>query len=122
MATLGYKLENTQENTKNSQILHTTRNGITALGVYNSDRFDVLEGSEINMAKLVHLPKYNKQCRELLDDSIIVSKKGKYILKITLTFNTPGGASDFVLGGSTNGRAEWKNTEGKTLDELYRKS
>ena len=114
MATLGYKLENTQENTKNSQILHTTRNGITALGVYSGDKFDVLEGSEINMAKPVHLPKYNKQRQELSDDGNIVSENGKYILKITLTFNTPNGASDFVLGGSTNGWAEWKNSEGKT--------
>ena len=80
MATLGYKLENTQENTKNSQILHTTRNGITALGVYSGDKFDVLEGSEINMAKPVHLPKYNKQRQELSDDGNIVSENGKYIL------------------------------------------
>jgi hypothetical protein len=122
MATLGYKLENVQENTKNSQILHTTRNGITALGVYNGDKFDVLEGSEINLGKTVHLPKYNKQRQELLADGNIVSENGKFILKINLTFNTPSGASDFVLGGSTNGWAEWKTVDGRTLDELYRKS
>lgn len=122
MATLGYKLENTQENTKNAQILHTTRNGITALGVYSGDKFDVLEGSEINMDKPVHLPKYNKQRQELLGDGHIISENGKSILKITLTFNTPSGASNFVLGGSTNGWAEWKNSDGKTLDELFRKS
>ena len=45
---------------------------------------------------------------------------GKYILNAVLTFNTPSGASDFILGGSTNGWMEWKNKEGKTLDELYR--
>lgn len=121
MATLGYKLDNIQENTKDSQILHTTRNGINAFGVYSGDKFEVLEGSEINMDKPVHLPKYNKQRQELLNGGNIVSENGKYILKITLTFNTPSGASDFVLGGSTNGWAEWKNAEGKTLDELYRK-
>ena len=31
------------------------------------------------------------------------------------------GASDFVLGGSTNGWTEWKNSEDKTLNDLYRK-
>lgn len=46
---------------------------------------------------------------------------GKYILKVTLDFKTPSGASDFVLDGSTNGWIEWKNKDGKTLDELYRK-
>ena len=46
---------------------------------------------------------------------------GKHILKVTLDFKTHSGASDFVLGGSTNGWVEWKNKDGKTLDELYRK-
>jgi len=122
MATLGYKLENPRENVSNAPILHTTRNGICGLGVYSGDKFDVLEGSEINMEKPTQLPKYNKQRQELLASGNIVSENSKYILKLTLSFNTPSGASDFVLGGSTNGWAEWKNPDGKTLDELYRKS
>jgi hypothetical protein len=121
MATLGYKLENVADDLSSASILHTTRNGINALGVYTGDKFDVLEGSEINMSRAVHLPKYNAQREELLANGSIVLENGKYILKATLTFNTPSGASDFVLGGSTNGWVEWKNTEGKTLDELYRK-
>ena len=121
MATLGYKLENVADDLSSASILHTTRNGINALGVYTGDKFDVLEGSEINMSRAVHLPKYNTQREELLANGSIVLENGKYILKATLTFNTPSGASDFVLGGSTNGWVEWKNTEGKTLDELYRK-
>lgn len=121
MATLGYKLENVVDDLSSASILHTTRNGINALGVYTGDKFDVLEGSEINMSRAVHLPKYNAQREELLANGSIVLENGKYILKATLTFNTPSGASDFVLGGSTNGWVEWKNTEGKTLDELYRK-
>jgi hypothetical protein len=121
MATLGYKLENVADDLSSASILHTTRNGINAIGVYTGDKFDVLEGSEINMSRAVHLPKYNAQREELLANGSIVLENGKYILKATLTFNTPSGASDFVLGGSTNGWVEWKNTEGKTLDELYRK-
>ncbi|MDY0219169.1 MAG: GIY-YIG nuclease family protein [Candidatus Cloacimonas acidaminovorans] len=121
MATLGYKLENVVDDLSSASILHTTRNGINALGVYTGDKFDVLEGSEINMSRAVHLPKYNTQREELLANGSIVLENGKYILKATLTFNTPSGASDFVLGGSTNGWVEWRNTEGKTLDELYRK-
>ena len=45
----------------------------------------------------------------------------KYILNVTLEFKSPSGASDFILGGSTNGWVEWKTTEGKTLDEIFRK-
>ena len=46
---------------------------------------------------------------------------GKYILHATIEFITPSGASDFVLGGSTNGCTEWKTKAGKTLDEAFRK-
>ena len=121
MATLGYKLDNIADNTGNNMVFHTTRNGIQALGVYSGDKFDVLEGSEINVNKEVHLAKYNIQRHELLANGGIVEEFGKHILKVTLSFKTPSGASDFVLGGSTNGWVEWKNTDGKTLDELYRK-
>lgn len=121
MATLGYKLDSIEENLGSNAVLHTTRNGIQALGLYSGDKFDVLEGSEINIKKATHLPKYNTQRSSLLTNGGIVEADGKYILKVTLSFNTPSGASDFVLGGSTNGWTEWKNADGKTLDEIYRK-
>ena len=73
------------------------------------------------MSKLTNLEKYNKQRTELQSNGDIESENGIFILKTTLEFNTPSGASDFILGGSTNGWIEWKNKDGKTLDELYRK-
>lgn len=79
MATLGYKLENATVDLTGASILHTTRNGISALGVYTGDKFDVLEGSEISMAKAVHLPKYNVQRKELLANGGIVPENGKHI-------------------------------------------
>ena len=122
MATQGYKMENAKNTVNEANTLHTTRNGITAFGVYDGEKFDVLEGSEINLAKKVFNNSYNKQRQELLDSkNIELDADGKYILKTTLTFKSPSGASDFVLGGSTNGWTEWKDKDGKTLDELYRK-
>lgn len=121
MATQGYKLNDAKTTLNEAEILHTTRNGIAAFGAYDGEKFEVLEGSQINMEKPAHLPKYNRQREELLSKQSIIKSEGRYILKITLKFNTPSGASDFVLGGSTNGWVEWKNKDGKTLDELYRK-
>lgn len=121
MATQGYKLENSEESINSAAVLHTTRNGINGLGVYAGDRFDVLEGSEINLNKAVTLQKYNKMREELLTSGGIVTDGDKYTLTVTLSFKTPSGASDFVLGGSTNGWVEWKNTDGVTLNDLYRK-
>ena len=121
MATQGYKMDNAKMSMNEADIFQTSRKGIIARGVYGGDKFQVLEGSEINLEKPVHLEKYNRQRKELYEKGDIVKQGDKYVLTVTLEFNTPSGASDFVLGGSTNGWAEWKNKDGKTLDEVYRK-
>lgn len=121
MATQGYKMDNAKMSMNEADIFQTSRKGIIARGVYGGDKFQVLEGSEINLEKPVHLEKYNRQRKELYEKGDIVNQGDKYILMLTLEFNTPSGASDFVLGGSTNGWAEWKNKDGKTLDEVYRR-
>lgn len=121
MATQGYKMNDAKCTINEADILHTTHNGITAYGVYNGEKFEVLDGSQINMNKPTHLQRYNRQREELISQQSIVNVDGKYILKVTVEFDTPSGASNFVLGGSTNGWTEWKNKDGKTLDELYRK-
>ena len=120
MGTQGYKMDDSKTSLDEAAVLHTTRNGIEAFGIYDGEKFEVLEGSRVNIDKKVHLERYNKQRNELLENGTISQIAGKYILNAVLTFNTPSGASDFILGGSTNGWMEWKNKEGKTLDELYR--
>ena len=121
MATQGYKMDNARSSLNESAVFHTTRNNIKAYGVYDGDKFQVLEGSEVNLAKPANLEKYNKQRKELFEKGDIIRQADKYILKVTLEFNTPSGASDFIIGGSTNGWLEWKNQDGKTLDEIYRR-
>ena len=122
MATQGYKMESSENSINEANTLHTTRNGVKAFGAYDGDHFEVLEGSQIDFSRRVKLEKYNAQREKLLNDGdIIADKNGVYILKVSLEFNTPSGASDFVLGGSTNGWIEWNNREEKTFDEIYRK-
>lgn len=121
MGTQGYKMDDAKSSINEADVLHTTRNGITAFGVYDGEKFEVLEGSQVNLDKKVNLERYNKQRTELLESGSISKIDGKYFLNVILDFNTPSGASDFILGGSTNGWTEWKNKNGKTLDELFRK-
>ena len=99
MATQGYKMYDAKTTLNEADILHTTRNGIAAFGVYDGEKFEVLEGSQVNIDKPAHLQRYNCQREELLSQQSIVDVDGKYILKVTLDFKTPRGASDFVLGG-----------------------
>ena len=121
MATQGYKMDNSKSTLDEANILHTTRNGILAFGVYNSENFEVLEDSEIDMSRKCHSTTIEKQRQTALANGNIVCVDGKYKLTVSVSFTSPSSAAMFVLGGSTNGWVEWKDKDGKTLDELYRK-
>ncbi len=121
MATQGYKMDNSKMSMNQANTLHTTRNGTLALGVYDGDHFEVLEGSEIDMNRKCHSSSMEKQRQTALTNGNIVYVNGKHILTVSVSFTSPSSAAMFVLGGSTNGWTEWKDKDGKTLDELYRK-
>ncbi|MBR3879672.1 MAG: GIY-YIG nuclease family protein [Clostridia bacterium] len=121
MATQGYKMDNSKVTLNEANTLHTTRNGITAFGVYDGENFEVLEGSEIDMSRKCHSATMEKQRQTALTNGNIVSVGGKYKLTVSVSFTSPSSAGQFVLGGSINGWVEWKDKDGKTLDELYRK-
>lgn len=120
MATLGFRM-NDSATQQNQLVFTTSRRGVVGRGTYSGESFDVLPGSEIDMAKAVRIESYNAKRQECINDGTIVRREdGKYYLTKIITFKTPSGASDFVLGGSTNGWAEWKDQDGKTLDQLFR--
>lgn len=121
MATLGYKMENSKTSLDEANTLHTTRNGVQAIGVYDGDRFEVLEGSEIDMSRKCYSDNIEKQRQTAIQNGNIVRSGDKYLLNVSVPFTSPSSAAMFVLGGSTNGWVEWKNKDGKTLDEMYRK-
>ena len=122
MATLGYKMNNAKKNEDRREILHTTRNGITAYGVYTGDKFEVLEDSEVDMkTKCLEWQKIQLQRQNALKNGEIVEENGKYVLKVSISFSSPSAAAAFILGHNANGWTEWKNKAGKTLDEMYRK-
>lgn len=121
MATQGYKMDNARTSLNESAVFHTTRNGIKAYGVYDGEKFQLLDGSQIDISKKIPFNKLQTQRDEALKNGDIVFENGIYILKKSMGFSSPSAASCFVLGGSTNGWIEWKNQDGKTLDEIYRK-
>ena len=121
MATQGYKMDNTKVALNEANTLHTTRNGILAFGVYDGEHFEVLEGSEIDIKRKCHSAKMEKQRQTALANGNIVCVDGKYKLTVSVSFTSPSSAGQFVLGCSINGWVEWKDKDGKTLDEIYRK-
>ena len=121
MATQGYKMDDAKVTLNEANTLHTTRNGVLAFGVYDGEHFEVLEGSEIDMNRKCHSSTFEKQRQTALNNGDIVKVDDKYKLTVSVSFSSPSSAAMFVLGGSTNGWTEWKDKDGKTLDEIYRK-
>ena len=120
MATQGYRLESTRETVNEASILHTTRKGMQAFGVYDGEKFEVLEGSEINMSLKCKSATIDKQRQTALQNGDITCRDGKYTLNVSTAFNSPSSAAMFVLGGSTNGWVEWKDKDGNTLKSIFR--
>ncbi len=121
MATQGYKMENSKITLNETNMLHTTRNGIKAFGVYDGEKFEVLEGSEVDMSRRCYSDNVEKQRQTAIRNGDIACVSSKHKLNVSVSFTSPSSAAMFVLGGSTNGWTEWKNKDGKTLDELFRK-
>ena len=122
MGTQGYKMDDAKASLNEADILHTTRNGIEAFGVYDGDNFEVLEGSIVSAEIRNSAPDRVKILRNTAANTGDIQQEGKiYRLKKSMSFSSPSYAASFVLGSSANGWIEWKNKDGKTLDELFRK-
>ena len=114
-------MDNSKVTLNEANILHTTRNSIAAFGVYDGENFEVLEGSEIDMSRKCHSATIEKQRQTALANGNIICVDGKHQLTVSVSFTSPSSAGMFVLGGSINGWVEWKDKDGNTLDEIYRK-
>ena len=91
-------------------------------GVYDGERFEVLEGSRIGRTEYKSLsPTIARQRRSALKNGDVTDVNSEYVLNKSMSFSSPSSAAMFVLGTSANGWVEWKSKDGKTLDKLFRK-
>lgn len=54
----------------------------------------------------------------LINSSVLKESEGHYILQTNIVFPSVSSASSVILGRSSNGWTEWKDDQGKSLDEL----
>ncbi|MCD7804355.1 MAG: GIY-YIG nuclease family protein [Oscillospiraceae bacterium] len=121
MATQGYKMDNSKASLNESNILHTTRNGIAAFGVYDGEKFEVLEGSQIDIDRKCHSASIERQRQTAIENGDIAYSDGIYKTTVSISFTSVSSAATFVLGGSINGWDAWKDKDGKTLNEVVRR-
>lgn len=95
----------------------------SATGIYSETGLTVFKGST---AIIKDAPSANESIvalRNRLKESGILKQDGNaFVFTEDYRFKSPSSASDSILGRSTNGWMEWKDKDGKTLDEKYRKS
>lgn len=104
-------------------IFYCKRAGSNAKGYYReeTDEFVVLAGSELRSGECDSLKPQSIEKRNAFIKANCTQAKGKIILKADYTFASPSAAAAMVVGGSSNGWTRWKDAEGKTLSEVYRK-
>ena len=61
-----------------------------------------------------------RRAKKLLADGFIKDNEKYYEFIRDKSFDSPSGASSFILGENSNGWFAWKTKDGKTLNEIYR--
>lgn len=96
---------------------------LTATGIYTSEGIIVLEGSQVSKEEAPSIHEYLHNLRTEKLHEKIISDRGDYLqVDQKITFSSLSTAAGFLMGRSANGWNEWRNIEGKTIDEIERKS
>ena len=99
-----------------------TRNA-SAQGLFNPDdqSLTVLKGSRINPIHVRKISEAGRKKRDWQFAELTEVRNGQRIVKEDVRFETPSGAAQFCVGGSANGWTEWKDEEGRELNEYRTK-
>lgn len=106
------------------ELFYTKNNrGANACGYWDTEKeeFTVMKGSTIATEVVNSFRPYRLSERRRIINEHSQMVDGAITLTDDITFPSPSMASIQILGRPSNGWTEWKNKEGKTLDEVYRK-
>ncbi len=124
VATLGYPLfDPVIRPSATNELYYLKGKDAEATGELVEDGFVIRQGS---LGRTEIAPSAKDQIESLrhplFDGGVIVTaENGRLRFTQDYLFRTPSGAACAVLRRSANGWIEWKNAEGKTLDETRRK-
>jgi len=123
LSALGYPIfdDIRKQSVEKKDILYLKGEDFGAEGDLIDDGFVVFKGSLLRAKTTpsyhqVHLDARN----QLVESGGLVVNGDSFILQEDVVFNSPSRAAGMVMGRSANGWTEWKNKDGKTLDELKR--
>jgi predicted GIY-YIG superfamily endonuclease len=123
LSSLGFPvLEPLILSSKPSELLYCKGRGVEATGQYLDDGFLVFEGSGCQTQLVPSAGPFVKNShRRLIDGEIVELQGDSYVFVKDHLFTSPSQAGAGVLGRNVNGWTIWKDSKGRTLDELKRK-
>lgn len=123
LSSLGYTFHETASTEEAPNETYFIRSkGLEARGIYTSEGIIVLEGSQIakEEAPSIHAHLHNLRA-EKVQEQMLSDRGDFYVFQQKITFSSLSTAAGFVLGRSANGWTEWKDNNGKAIDEIERK-
>jgi hypothetical protein len=128
LATLGQPifepLANSQAPLREKELFYCKGSGADGVGEYTTEGFVVLKdsrGRANNVASLKGTS--NERLREqLVTQGVLEAHDGMLIFTRDHLFSSPSTAALALMGRSANGWQEWKNQQGKSLDEVKRQA
>lgn len=101
-------------------LLRLTYKEIEANGYETADGFVVVKGSQVSAETTPSVPPSIIQLRDELVAKGVLARNEKGVLEFLqdYEFSSPSIAAGIIRGASSNGRSEWRNTEGKKLRDL----
>lgn len=124
LATLGYPIFEEKRKAKSSkELLYCKGKNATAIGELTDDGFLVYKDSKANVEATKGMNKWIGILRtKLIEEQLLKIAGDVYVFQQDYIFKSPSAAAATILGRSANGWVSWKDKNGKTLDELKRKS
>lgn len=126
LSTLGFPvLEETHKTDSAAdalEIFYCRGKDADATGRYLDDGFIVYKGSKVTRDTAPSGDAVRVAREKLFNSQILEDKDGSIYFSRDQIFNSPSYASNVVLGRHSNGWTEWKNSDGKTLDEVKRQN
>jgi hypothetical protein len=79
----------------------------------------VLKGSKASIREAPSIPLAIKGARaQMVQAGLFKEENGQFLLLQDYVFTSPSKASSVFLGRASNGRVNWRSSEGKTLKEI----
>ena len=123
LGTLGYRLFEHIRMPRKEDLFFCARRGSDAKGMLVDDGFMVFAESVISSDIAPSaMEQVAKRRQKLLSAGVLHQDGGAVAFAKDHTFRTPSGAAFVISGAPSNGWVEWRTREGKTLDEVKRKT